>query len=738
MAIYNAPESLHVGTGTETVFGFNWPYLLPRDLIVTMNGLPVPTVLASPNQVAITPAPAAGVIVRIFRNTPAQNPTYLFATGIPMLPKYIDGNNKQLLYALHEGLLQFSQTQATADEALRRAAAAEVSAAAAQASAAQQAANIRRTLRVAGTDPELPVLPSVAARASKVLGFDANGNPVGVVPVSGSGTELALDLASPIPGRGAAMVAYTYGAAHSEARDVDDKLRETRSILDFVPQNQRSAIRNGTSTWDAGEVINYALRESPGRILVPAGARLSTGRPVDLQRGSWLAGDAPFDTRPGYGCKIALLDGSNCELLRTPYAVDGTTQTHFMGISDILFEGNKAGQTAEVSGGVIKFWGAFVGSWLDRVFIKDTLGTSLDFRGGSDVAVSHLWIGGCATATGYALDTNAELTGSITGGLLQFDNLYVENTSIDKNFDAKANEAYRGKNVRLRRLVSAHIKEIHTEGAAVAIDLDRNHTVRIGKITGFNIGSTSESESSLVRHIGGMSRAVSIGTMQYASAVNGAYMVRKSAALASNNAVPEVKNIPIPFVTGYTSAADNLQSYEKAARTSYANMLGVEKIAAYPEVTVNLFWGDADDSTTTRSRFKERGLGPVISSSISQPGNTEKDFISVRSSGGSGDSITVSDPLKLGSRSTAANVGAGMIYFGSALPGVGTGPVFQRVAGLASGADALATVIRSNGPPTGGATFFGQFLVDETTPVPKKVYMATSIAGSVSDWSPLN
>lgn len=555
------------------------------------------------------------------------------------------------------------------------------------------------------------------------------------VALNSSAQQLEVRMASP---NGAKLSGYTYGTAHSETRDVDDKLRETRSILDFVPQNRKSDIRAGISTWDAGEAINYAFRESPGRILVPAGAKLSTGRPLDLQRASWFAGDAPFDTRPGYGCKIALLDGSNCELLRTPYAVDGTTQTHFMGISDILFEGNKAGQTVEVPGGVIKFWGAFVGSWLDRVFIKDTLGTSLDFRGGSDVAVSHLWIGGCATATGYALDTNAELTGSITGGLLQFDNLYVENTSIDKNFDAKANEAYRGKNVRLRRLVSAHVKEIHTEGAAVAIDLDLNHTVRIGKITGFNIGSTNESESALVRHIGGMSRAVSIGTMQYASAVNGAYMVRKSAALASNNAVPEVKNIPIPFVTGYTSAADNLQSYEKAARTSYANMLGVEKIAAYPEVTVNLFWGDADDSTTTRSRFKERGLGPVISSSISQPGNTEKDFISVRSSGGSGDSITVSDPLKLGSRSTAANVGAGMIYFGSALPGVGTGPVFQRIAGLASGADALATVIRSNGPPTGGATFFGQFLVDETTPVPKKVYMATSIAGSVSDWSPLN
>lgn len=208
MAIYNAPESLHVGTGTETVFGFNWPYLLPRDLVVTVNGQAVPTVLASPNQVAVVPAPAALAIVRIYRNTPAQNPTYLFATGIPMLPKYIDGNNKQLLYALQEGLLQFAQTQAAADAALEAARLAQLAAEQAAVSAAQQARDMRRTVRVPTTDPEIPELPTAAARANRVLGFDSLGNPVGVLPVSGSGTELAIQLVdSTVLAHGASMVA---------------------------------------------------------------------------------------------------------------------------------------------------------------------------------------------------------------------------------------------------------------------------------------------------------------------------------------------------------------------------------------------------------------------------------------------------------------------------------------------------------------------------------------------------
>lgn len=269
MAIYDAPESLHVGTGSETVFGFNWPYLLPRDLRVTVNGIAVVTVLASPNQVAIVPAPAALSIVRIYRNTPAQNPTYLFATGIPMLPKYIDGNNKQLLYALQEGLLQFAKTQAVADAALAAAQAAQLAAEQAAASAAQQAANIRRTVRVSGSDPELPVLPPVAARANKVLGFDANGNPVGILPATGSGTELALDLANPNnPALGAGMLGYRYPGLDAVARTVYARLTDSVTVQDFGAigdgvVNDTAAIRaalthvgqhGGTLQFGAGKV----------------------------------------------------------------------------------------------------------------------------------------------------------------------------------------------------------------------------------------------------------------------------------------------------------------------------------------------------------------------------------------------------------------------------------------------------------------------------------------------------
>lgn len=217
MASYLPPEDLRVGNGTETVFGFTFPYLQAQDLALTVDGNAVPVVLVGTAQVSINPAPANGAQIRIYRNTPAQFPEYLFATGVPMLPKYIDENNKQLLYALQEGLLEFDAVAITAQEALALAQLAnniaEQANATAQGSETFLRDSLARVLRVPLTDPQIAALPSVMARAGKVLGFDAAGNPLALLPASGSGTELALDLANELdPYKGVSMVA---GAARS-------------------------------------------------------------------------------------------------------------------------------------------------------------------------------------------------------------------------------------------------------------------------------------------------------------------------------------------------------------------------------------------------------------------------------------------------------------------------------------------------------------------------------------------
>lgn len=212
MAQYLPPESLRVGNGVETVFGFDFPYLLQSDIAVTVDDVVVPWLLVGTSQVYITPAPVDGAVVRVYRDTPAQFPKHQFATGVPMLPKYIDENNRQLLYGLQEGLLQFDQTQGIAEDALLVAGAAQQAAEEAAASAAQQVRDIRRTLRVPTTDPEVPALPARALRGSRIMGFDSLGDPVLLPPQEGSAADVALALADHTnPTKGAGMVALPTG-----------------------------------------------------------------------------------------------------------------------------------------------------------------------------------------------------------------------------------------------------------------------------------------------------------------------------------------------------------------------------------------------------------------------------------------------------------------------------------------------------------------------------------------------
>lgn len=239
MAQYLPPESLKVGNGTETVFGFTFPYLRAEDIALTVDDVAVPVVLVGTSQVSINPAPADGAQIRIYRNTPAQYPQYLFATGVPMLPKYIDENNNQLLYALQEGLLDFGDVRATAENAVDIANAALDTAGQAVTTANSTAAlvtqSLARVVRAPLSDPTMNELPGVAARANRVMGFNAQGHPVALVPESGSATALALDLANAVtPGKGAGMVGYR---SETVATALDD-LRELEPTLGGVGSSE--------------------------------------------------------------------------------------------------------------------------------------------------------------------------------------------------------------------------------------------------------------------------------------------------------------------------------------------------------------------------------------------------------------------------------------------------------------------------------------------------------------------
>jgi hypothetical protein len=172
------PESTHIGTGAETIFGFDWPYLSPDDIQVTVDGVDVPTVLSGLATVLITPAPALNAAIRIYRDTDAQNPAYQFATGVPFLPRYVDENNRQTLYAVQEGYLFATDAVETANAALALATTADAKADEALTNSDNAVADAAAALLAAGNamtaaSTALTVANGVDAKADTALADSA-------------------------------------------------------------------------------------------------------------------------------------------------------------------------------------------------------------------------------------------------------------------------------------------------------------------------------------------------------------------------------------------------------------------------------------------------------------------------------------------------------------------------------------------------------------------------------------
>lgn len=134
---------------------------------------------------------------------------------------------------------------------------------------AQQLADLSdRSLRVAAGDAEPAEIPSAADRASKVLGFDADGDPT-VYDASSAVTE-------------AENVTYRPAWVGAEPTTAESKFSEVLSLWDFMTTAQKGAVRDyslssPSTSWRfaAGSAIGAALNNAlavPGAIIrIPFG-----------------------------------------------------------------------------------------------------------------------------------------------------------------------------------------------------------------------------------------------------------------------------------------------------------------------------------------------------------------------------------------------------------------------------------------------------------------------------------
>lgn len=218
----------------------------------------------------------------------------------------------------------------------------------------QNSPDLKRALRVPLGEASITELPGSFERANKVLGFNAIGQPVGVLPLSGSGTELALDLANPSdPNKGANMVALS-----------TVNLISARSLL---TAKQDSNLIFHTVGYHAGTMRGggrYIWSETAPKSLHDGGRFISPTVPNTTNQLNFLQGVG--ETQPaGFGC-FALLNGEQVQSLT--YGLSGQSASDESALVQHVVDRNKGSVITFERG--YKF--AFAGVILDGATYNNT------------------------------------------------------------------------------------------------------------------------------------------------------------------------------------------------------------------------------------------------------------------------------------------------------------------------------------------------------------------------------
>ena len=548
----------------------------------------------------------------------------------------------------------------------------------------------------------------------------------------------AADLAA---SSGASLVGTKLPYLNSKQRTQESRNQDTRSILDFIDSIYHSDIRAGTSTYDAATRINYAMSEmGPGELVIPSGCRVAIAAPIDIVRGVLLRGRGTFDDINGVGTKIYLLPGSNCSMLRTPAAVSGQAfATHFMGVENICFDANGIFQT--VMADAVQFWGAYIGSWLEKVFIKNSFGSALTLDGGADINIRHLWITGSTVGVDkYAFDTNQTLVvGSIRSGLLNMDHIYIENTAIDYASVSGAPRTVienRGKAVRFQRISTLNVGEIHIEATNRPVTITSCQSFYCGKISASYVGDDALSDNTIVLMEDANTPTIKIGQILCPTGnTANLYALKKKAGLTSNF-LPDSR---LHTQSGMISASNGYSAH--IANTTVDTMSGPsgfrDRVTAYygnSQPRFRLVTSKENADAAQHEYIKGSNGVLEIGTTYNIAGQADSSFIKMR-----GDTtdmrylrLEILQPAIVAVRETNNLPHVAGAIFRPNFPG---GSGFAMSTGN-SMYDNIALVKQVAAAPSASAVYVGQIHVD-TSASPRQAYIAVSVGSGAADWRQL-
>ena len=138
-------------------------------------------------------------------------------------------------------------------------------------------AQFKRTLRV--PESSVVVIPGVAARKNHILAFNSAGNPITVLPESGSAADVLIDLGSSEALLGAYLVARKNGG------------RVQNAISAYYVDDYGS---DPTGAVDSTAAVLAALAEINGKTVSDYDGTVSTYAEVVFGNGTYMVGDVPF------------------------------------------------------------------------------------------------------------------------------------------------------------------------------------------------------------------------------------------------------------------------------------------------------------------------------------------------------------------------------------------------------------------------------------------------------------
>lgn len=191
----NTSTASFAGNGTTTAFPIGFKFNSAADLALMLiddsTGSALPLVLNSHYVVTGAGDDAGGLVTLI--TAPADGQTLKVRREVDVLQQTDLRNQGKFFAEVHEDAFDLLTMIAQ-----------------------QHAEGINSAIRVAESDSPPSRLPPAVIRANQVMAFDSNGDPVAVIPVSGSVGEFAINLLNSVdPAKGASLVGYKGRTLHA-------------------------------------------------------------------------------------------------------------------------------------------------------------------------------------------------------------------------------------------------------------------------------------------------------------------------------------------------------------------------------------------------------------------------------------------------------------------------------------------------------------------------------------------